>query len=138
MTEAEYRALKKKHHICRDCGAQDAYTLAGRTYCAECAEKYRIRVAKRRETAGDILRQRQAEIRRKRAEEGRCVRCGGRTDGHKTCKACRMETAANRRKRTGRDWSMRVSGFECFFCGGEPMEGRKICEACYRQKCGYL
>ena len=42
MTESEYRAKLKANHICRDCKKTDAYTLAGRTYCAECAEKWQI------------------------------------------------------------------------------------------------
>ena len=42
MTESEYRAKLKANHICRDCKQTDAYTLAGRTYCAECARKWQI------------------------------------------------------------------------------------------------
>lgn len=143
MTEAEWRALQRKHHICPSCGKQDAYTLAGRTMCAECAERERLRAEKRRETAGDILRHRQAEIRRKRAEEGKCTRCGRNTDGvHKLCLECRLQTARMKRERMHRKgsmtWEQRVSGFVCFYCGGEPMEGRKICEECYKKRCGYL
>lgn len=51
MELADYRKLLKKHHICRDCKKQDAYTLAGRTYCAECAQKQAE--AKRNEYARD-------------------------------------------------------------------------------------
>lgn len=31
VTREEYRALLKKHHLCRECKCQDAYTYAGRT-----------------------------------------------------------------------------------------------------------
>lgn len=47
MTESEYRAKLKANHICRDCKQTDAYTLAGRTYCAECAEKMANRKKKK-------------------------------------------------------------------------------------------
>ena len=43
MTQKEFRDLRKKAGVCRDCGKEDAYTMAGRTYCAECAEKDRLR-----------------------------------------------------------------------------------------------
>lgn len=39
MNRNEYNKLLKEHHICPRCKKQDAYTLAGRYYCAECAEK---------------------------------------------------------------------------------------------------
>lgn len=37
MTNAEWRKRLKAAHLCRECKKQDAYTLGGRTYCAECA-----------------------------------------------------------------------------------------------------
>ena len=46
MTQKEFRDLRKKAGVCRDCGKEDAYTMAGRTYCAECAEKDRLRQAR--------------------------------------------------------------------------------------------
>ena len=48
MTESEYREKLKANHICRDCKQTDAYTLAGRTYCAECAEKMANRKREKR------------------------------------------------------------------------------------------
>lgn len=51
MTLQEYRKKQKKHHICRDCGNQDAFTLSGHTYCADCAEKQAA--AKREQRAED-------------------------------------------------------------------------------------
>ena len=41
MTRVEWYHLLKERHICPSCKRQDAYTLAGRTYCMECAEKMR-------------------------------------------------------------------------------------------------
>lgn len=37
----ELRHWRKVHHFCGACGNQDAFTLNGRYYCAECAEKKR-------------------------------------------------------------------------------------------------
>lgn len=143
MTENEWRARQKKHHICRECGEQDAYTLAGRTRCARCAQRDRERAMKYREGRREELRQRQAEIRRRRLEQGLCTRCGRPVhDGHRTCLSCRLETARRKRERKraagSLSWADRTSGRVCFFCGGEPMEGKNMCEACYKKRCEWI
>lgn len=39
----DLRAWQKAHHLCQQCGKKDAYTIAGRFHCYECAERRRIK-----------------------------------------------------------------------------------------------
>lgn len=43
MKISEYRELKKKLHVCRDCNRVDERTLSGKTLCTKCSEKNRLR-----------------------------------------------------------------------------------------------
>ena len=91
MTESEYRAKLKANHICRDCKQTDAYTLAGRTYCADCAEKMANRQREKRSEHREEYRAKSAEYRKKLIEEKRCSRCGKKvSDGgeRKRCIEC--------------------------------------------------
>ena len=74
MTESEYRAKLKAHHICRDCKQTDAYTLAGRTYCADCAQKMANRKREKRDESREEYNAKMAEYRKKLIEENRCSR----------------------------------------------------------------
>ena len=76
MTESEYRAKLKAHHICRECKKTDAYTLAGRTYCADCAKKMANRKREKRTESREEYNAKRAEYRKKLIEEKRCSRCG--------------------------------------------------------------
>ena len=76
MTESEYRAKLKAHHICRDCKKTDAYTLAGRTYCADCAKKMANRKREKRTDAREEYNANRAEYRKKLIEEKRSSLCG--------------------------------------------------------------
>ena len=73
MTESEYREKLKAHHICRDCKQTDAYTLAGRTYCAECAEKMANRKKEKRQESREEYNAQMAEYWKKLIEEKRCL-----------------------------------------------------------------
>lgn len=50
MTEAEWKNALKAHHICPNCKSVDAYTMAGRRLCANCAEKDAVAHRKLRES----------------------------------------------------------------------------------------
>ena len=75
MTESEYRAKLKANHICLDCKQNDANTLTGRTYCAECAEKMANRKKEKRSEHREEYNSQMAEYRKKLIEEKRCSRC---------------------------------------------------------------
>lgn len=138
MTTAEFRALLKRNHLCRDCRAQDAYTLAGRTYCAECAAK--IAAAKRAERAtpeGKAKDRATCERwRARKAAEGLCVYCGRRHPeaGRRLC-AWRLakHRRARARKREGSEvnWPRGANGY-CWLCNKrKAMDGKRLCQMCY-------
>ena len=136
MTESEFRALRKKHHICRDCGTQDAYTLAGRTYCAECAEKGRARKEQDRkdpEKRERMLSQHRDMVARRKSA-GLCSCCGKRpaAQGKALCALCsarnRDRIYKRRHEKGQRTWDERTNGTGCFLCGAPCVEGKKLCE----------
>lgn len=138
MTRKEYYRLLKAHHICPSCKQQDAYTLAGRTYCAECAEKRRAQRHEARKNPDVRERERASgeKWRRKQKEAGICVSCGKATalEGEVRCVRCkekaRRSTIEQNRKR---GILPRISGV-CYRCNrGEPMDGKRVCRACYEK-----
>lgn len=95
MTVAEYRKRLKAAHLCRECKKVDAYTLGGRTMCAECAERHAARERARRAAHIEDERAHKNEYRhqqrQQRREAGLCSQCGRRMyDWHAMCGRCRM------------------------------------------------
>ena len=142
MNQQEFRALRKKAGVCRDCGREDAYTMAGRTYCAECAEKDRRRKEMARkdpEKRERMLTQNRKKVARHKAA-GICPCCGKRpTHPGKalcgTCLAKQRRYAYKRRHENGqRTWSERTDGHGCFLCGAPCIPGKKLCEKHMRQR----
>lgn len=136
MTSKEWYHLLKDRHICPSCKQQDAYTLAGRTYCAECEEKRNARRKAARENADVRERERAAcESRRKKKKEaGVCITCGRAPAiaGEVRCVRCREKARrASIKQNRKRGHIPRMSGV-CYRCNrGEPMEGKRVCRACY-------
>ena len=89
---AELRALRKRLHMCRECGRQDAYTLAGRTYCADCVERDTARRREKRGYNPAWARQKKDRpaVNRPRGENGICWQCNKRPklDGKQLCEQC--------------------------------------------------
>ena len=136
MTQKEFRAFRKKAGVCRDCGKEDAYTMAGRTYCAECAEKDRLRKEEARkcpEKRQKMLTQHREMVARKKAA-GVCSCCGKRlaVPGKTMCGIClwkqRSYQYARRHEQGQRTWTERTDGKGCFLCGKPCVPGRKLCE----------
>lgn len=141
MTEKEWRALKKKHHICRECGKQDAYTFGGRSCCAECAAKNAARKrAKRLEQGDDGSHKRWQE---KKAAEGLCIYCGKRKagEGRRICKLCGKKQYERRREkavRGGMNWPRGANGY-CWLCNKrKAIEGKRLCQTCYDRRVAVL
>lgn len=136
MTQQEFRALRKKAGVCRDCGKEDAYTMAGRTYCAECAEKDRRRKQESRKDPKKrqkMLEQHREMVARKKSA-GVCSRCGKRPvePGKTMCGIClgkqRSYQYALRHEQGQRTWTERTDGNGCFLCGEPCVPGKKLCE----------
>ena len=130
----ENRAMMKRLHICRGCKRQDAYTLAGRTYCAACAEKNAEDWRKRR--GDERVRAMNAEASRKwRESRGElCQHCGKRVAqaGRTICKLCSVKMVE--RKRGDANWPRGANGY-CWQCNKAPaMEGKRLCADCIKAK----
>ena len=143
--DCEYRRLLKKLHICRGCKRQDAYTLSGRTYCAECAARNAKKKREWRENPANRAKSIEGtkKQREKWAAEGRCTRCGRlKPPGTKyqTCIDCRtqMREAKTARKiARGTNWPRGWHGY-CWQCNKVPaMEGKHLCPECYEMKIRY-
>lgn len=139
----EHRRWMKEHHMCTECGKQDAYTLNGRTYCYECNEKHNERTQKQYHS--EKVTQRVLECakqrREKRAEQGICVNCGKRKAEHgkKQCSICLAKGREN--KHQNNNTIPRHERFAyglCYKCGN-PLDGQinkdgsksKLCTTCY-------
>lgn len=139
MTESDFRALRKNAHICRDCGKEDAYTISGRTYCFDCAEKQRLHKQAIRETeeGRNKNRENSKKTRERRKEQGLCERCGKRKheSGMTCCRICldKMKIAKRERDRA-KGVQQRIIGY-CVLCGKFPVvEGYKHCVSCLSKK----
>ncbi len=135
MTEKEYRKKLKEAHVCRECKKQDAYTLAGRTYCFECAEKARLRrqAARKDPAKNEKMLQQKREQRARYKAENKCLRCGKQLyNGERLCGICREKEKREVRKSRGN--TPRLYGITCWLCNKEPcMEDSKLCKACYEK-----
>jgi hypothetical protein len=134
MTRYEYRRIQQR---CIRCGKKDAYTMNGRAYCAECAEKRREnqKIYYNRHKR-EYIAKNKAKVDARR-EAGICVRCGKKpaAPGHVTCARCLRKLLdndrASRRKQgiISRE-EARDRGI-CTRCMKEPVvEGHGLCRSC--------
>ena len=143
MTTAEWRKRLKEAHLCRDCKKQDAYTLGGRTYCAECAEKLAAKKREYREGHKAQAKEQQQKSKAKRIERGVCIYCGRHKPkpGNLVCDICNSRTHAKRRERRiadGMNWPRGANGY-CWQCNkAKAVEGKRLCPECLAMKRRYL
>ena len=137
MNDREYIQKLKKHHMCVKCKKQDAYTLAGRSYCCECAEYKRKWQETNYKQNHEKILSRKREKRLECINNNICSRCLQRkTDGvYKVCNVCRRKWNAKRRAKT-----TYTSGVVCYHCH-KPLDGQikvngkpsKLCSSCYNK-----
>lgn len=152
ITDANKKAwkeLRRKNHLCTECGEKDAFTLNGRALCAVCANKAAVRrrksYAKNPEPAKERARRYTAE----RAAAGLCTICGKKKadEGFKTCIDCRVRgrlKAARKRARNRakagviNNWPRGANGY-CWCCNKEKvMDGKRVCKGCHDRLIGYI
>lgn len=120
-------------HRCVQCGKQDAFTLNGRVYCADCTEWRRMYYLKRAEARPEVLENARAHMATRRValqEKGICPTCGKRkvTPPYATCDQCRAK--ARERDRAKRGWYIRDDTL-CAKCHKRlRLEGKKMCAEC--------
>lgn len=129
------KAYYRSRQRCTKCGQQDAFTLNGRSLCAECVEK--VNAQSKRYNA-EHREERNAWCRewvQTRREAGLCPRCGKPAeDGYIICKRCRVKDNRRReKKRRENDASpWRWQDGICWTCKRRPvLDGKKLCRECY-------
>lgn len=113
----ERRQWLKDHHMCTECGNQDAYTLNGRLRCYDCNEKHNKSNVK---NVTEERKERIKQYREQRHVEEFCVRCGKRG----------FDIPRSERQSYGL----------CYRCGS-PLDGQlktdgeksKLCSECYNK-----
>lgn len=120
---------------CTRCGKQDAFTLNGRAWCADCIDEdseYR----KERYAENEEIRKATNQSSKSRynlyKSLGLCTKCGNKAIEKRTlCQRCNAKAKAYSQARRG------VSNSDlglCRSCGAERKEGFKFCEKCLPAK----
>ena len=129
----EYRSMCKKLKICVSCKNQDAYTLAGRTYCSDCAEKYAKLKHDKFYTNKESIEQRKKqrkELRERHIKNHECSVCGNKLpENYKyhTCSKCRTYN----KLRQNSSFTRGENGI-CWTCNKEKaLKGKRLCQKCY-------
>lgn len=128
-----YKALyaaRKSMQQCVQCGKQDAFTLNGHTYCADCTEWRREYYQKKKPEVLKRTHEYKAARTRTLREKGICTTCGKRkvTPPYATCDRCRAKSRG--KDRAKREWYMNDTTL-CSKCHKRPhLEGKKMCAEC--------
>lgn len=127
-----YRYYKERNRCVR-CHKQDAYTLNGRSRCAECAEKDSER--HRRNYTTENNNKKCQKFRKKCKENGLCTTCGrpavqGKVRCTECLLKCRKATAAYRASKGEVNLPRGDNGI-CWKCNKKPVvDGKKMCPDC--------
>lgn len=120
-------------HRCVQCGKQDAFTLNGRAYCADCTEWRRLYYLERARKKPEVLEKARAyglSRTQRLREAGLCTHCGKRnvTPPYATCDRCRAKARAAYRAK--REPYMNDETL-CRKCHKRPrLEGKNMCAEC--------
>lgn len=143
----ENRAFFHGLERCSECGTKDAYTLNGRWFCSECAQKHNNYDRIYYERNAEDIADRRKTLRSYRREHHLCTTCGKALADAYPYKICEVCRAADRRKR---DRLRRERGVIprsqwrelglCMRCGAPRMQGWlawehkeiELCEKCYQ------
>lgn len=138
--EKNNREYLKRVNRCIKCQKQDGYTLAGRSYCFECAAKMNKLNSVYRERDKEKINKKNTVQRDYWRKNGMCTHCGKILPPNYKylhCVVCRARKRNTQRKRRiGTDVNYpRGSNGICWQCNKEPvMEGSKLCKDCYSKR----
>ena len=145
--QKQYAKYYKDRNRCVRCHKQDAYTLNGRSMCAECVEKDREYSKIRYKNGKQRHRETILALRSDRLSKGLCYICGKPQDkvGRKTCEKCAAKERARYFSRKDpstlyhQETLDRASDGFCYRCGNPVKTGLtvdfkpyKICEKCWQ------
>ncbi len=133
----ELRAWLKSNKLCIVCGEMDAFTMVGRSLCADCADSANERIKKAYAAGYRTKRLAQAkEHREKRRVSGLCTRCGGKrqNEKYKLCEECRREARRYYQKHKVENGHYTRELGICYLCNREPeLPGYRTCAACHQK-----
>lgn len=140
MPEWKYGYEKAKAQgKCVRCRKQDAYTMIGKTLCADCMNKMVEANRKYREKHKDEIQKQNHEKTLKLKQEGKCIVCHRREaeKGYTMCNHCRNQAKARKKKWTLNNGKLSID--QALYCGlcarcrKKPhIEGKKLCPDCYQ------
>ena len=131
----EYREWYKSHGICIRCGARSAEP--GKTECAECSEKNRIRYAEYYKKNRLKIKERTKNYRQKKYHENKsksvCVICGKPLYQEKSSVYCMEHYLSIKRKHKSRRKKKYDSPDFCRYCDEPVVPGKKLCAKHYEK-----
>lgn len=148
----EVYAWRKEHHICVECGKEDA--LPGSVKCLQCKMIRREQEQRRYEQHKNDAEWKAKKLEKQRLyykqtrEQHKCIRCfkpipESEDNGQTLCKRCSVIVNRNERNRTHAlgvlPKDMCGNGTFCAVCS-KPVEehGKKLCNKCYETCCNNL
>lgn len=135
MTQSEFRQKRKHAGVCVQCGREDAYTMTGRSLCADCAEYFSRKQSEYRKDPDKWAKMQacKKDIRETRKANGLCPMCGkSANSGYVLCDSCR----AKRRNYMNRynNHPPRGEYGICWRCNKrESIPGKRLCPECYKK-----
>lgn len=136
----ELYAWYKKMGICPQCGTNKA--APNRVRCEECLVKNSESVKKYRKiNPAESRRAYNKNLREQRKENGLCIWCGKPICSTSTvfCIDCKIKSKRrNEQKKSGIERPERHEYGLCYICGKPAVDGKKLCEDCYKRSCDNL
>lgn len=131
------------NHRCVKCTKQDAFTINGRHYCAECVDKANERSRRWRQNPANMQKVRDAQNKRvaERRAAGLCIQCGKPARGRAYCKRHYVRDAEkDRQERIANGANLpRGDNGICWQCNKVPaLFGYRVCGECLDKKMDIL
>lgn len=131
----ELYAWYKRMGICPQCGANKA--APNRVRCEECLAKNAESADKHRKISPVTSRKTYMKnLREQRKENGLCIWCGKTICSSSTvfCIDCKIKNQRkNDKRKSGIERSERYEYGLCYICGNPAVDGKKLCDDCYKK-----
>lgn len=137
ITPSKFRAMRKHAGLCTNCGAEDAYTMIGRSLCSKCAEYFAGKADEYRKHPDnrEKVRLYKKQMREERKSAGLCPNCGKAkpSPGFVRCDDCRAYGRRVTMRYNDKKYGPRPRGEYgiCWTCNKrEVIPGKRLCFEC--------
>lgn len=132
--DADRKRWLHSQGVCVNCLTVDAYTMAGRWLCAECAEMKRERCKEYRTNNKEKFSAYFSKRRETAKRDGLCRDCGAPAyNGTLYCYAHLWRHRIAQRKYREKSRPYKRDG-QCLWCDADAVEGYKYCKDCLERK----